>query len=184
MFFIAIVSAFFVSKVTGHFDAYNRFVNEWLPVTLPSVLWLNTAALVLSSITGEMARRTMFREDEAMDEWIGFGRPLSQRAARWLWPTLFLGMLFLAGQALAWSQLASQHVYLGHSPSSHYFYMLTILHAIHLLVGVGALVFALIGLHRSRSMATRQIWVDCSVWYWHAMGLLWLLLFVLLEFFQ
>ena len=30
MFFIALVSVFFVTKSTGHFDAYSRSVNEWL----------------------------------------------------------------------------------------------------------------------------------------------------------
>jgi cytochrome c oxidase subunit 3 len=184
IFFVAIVSAFFVSKVSGHFDAYNRYINEWLPITLPSILWLNTAALVVSSATGEVARRAMFQEQDAMEEWIGLGRPLSRKASIWLSITLFFGMLFLAGQAMAWEQLSSQHIYLQHSPSSHYFYLLTGVHALHLLVGVGVLVAALIVLQRSKAMATRQIWTDCAVWYWHAMGLLWVMLFLLLEFCQ
>ncbi|HZY62573.1 MAG TPA: heme-copper oxidase subunit III, partial [Edaphobacter sp.] len=57
MFFVAIVSTFFVSQSTGHFDAYNNYVNEWLPTVIPPILWLNTAVLILSSITMEFARR-------------------------------------------------------------------------------------------------------------------------------
>jgi cytochrome c oxidase subunit 3 len=184
MFFVAVASAFFVSKASGHFDAYNRYVNEWLPVTLPSILWLNTAVLFLSSVTAELARRSMFHEGDAFEEWIGLGRPLSRRASIWLGSTLFLGSLFVAGQVVAWRQLAAAHLYLGNSPSSHYFYLLTMLHAFHLLLGLGALTAALITLARSRSLQTRQVWTDCTVWYWHAMGLLWLLLFILLEFCQ
>jgi cytochrome c oxidase subunit 3 len=30
----------------------------------------------------------------------------------------------------------------------------------------------------------RQIAVDCAGWYWHAMGVFWLFLFVLIAFFQ
>jgi cytochrome c oxidase subunit 3 len=126
----------------------------------------------------------MFREVEAMEEWIGLGRPLSRRATRWLLATLFFGGVFLTGQCLAWQQLVSQHIYVRHSPSIHYFYLLTGLHALHLLIGVGALATALYMLQRSRSMETRRVWVDCSVWYWHAMGVLWLLLLALLEFGQ
>src|SRR3981189_331049 len=35
MFFVAIVSTFFVNQSTGHFDAYNHYVNEGLPTTIP-----------------------------------------------------------------------------------------------------------------------------------------------------
>ena len=75
MFFVALVSVFFVTKASGHFDAYSHFINEWLPTSIPSILWLNTAVLLLSSVTAEVARQTMFREHDAMDEWFGIGRP-------------------------------------------------------------------------------------------------------------
>jgi cytochrome c oxidase subunit 3 len=43
---------------------------------------------------------------------------------------------------------------------------------------------AIVGLARSRKLLQRQILVDTTVWYWHAMGALWVALFVLLEYFQ
>ncbi|MFC6644470.1 heme-copper oxidase subunit III [Granulicella cerasi] len=184
MFFVAIVSAFFVQRSTGHFDAYNHYINEWLPITLPSVLWINTAFLLLSSVTAEIAREGMFREHDALEEWIGLGKPISKRAGLWLTATLVLGALFLTGQFIAWQQLAMQHVYASNNPSSHYFYLITVAHAVHLAIGIGALVTAMVILKKGRSLLTRQIWVDCSVWYWHAMGLLWIFLFALLEFGQ
>ncbi len=183
MFFIAIVSAFFVTKSNGHFDAYSRYINDWLPTAIPSILWLNTAVLIVSSASAELARRSMFQEQDVMDEWLGLGRPTSRRATLWLSITLALGIVFLSGQVVAWKQLAAQQRYRG-NPSSHFFYLITYAHAAHLLIGVGALVAALVGLHRSRRMLTRQILVDATVWYWHAMGVLWLLLFALLEFGQ
>lgn len=184
MFFAAIVGAFFVQRVSGHFDAYNRYVNEWLPVTIPSILWLNTAVLLLSSITAEVARRGLFHEQDAFAEWIGFGRPISRRAGLWLSSTLALGGLFLAGQCVAWRQLSLQHAYAAHNPSSHYFYLITVTHAVHLAIGIGTLIAAMLVLRKGRSLLTRQVWVDCSVWYWHAMGVLWLALFALLEYGQ
>ena len=74
MLFVALASAFFVTRSSGHFDAYDRYINEWLPTVLPSILWLNTAALVISSATAEMARRSMFHENRVMDEWFGRAR--------------------------------------------------------------------------------------------------------------
>ncbi|HEX4154079.1 MAG TPA: cytochrome c oxidase subunit 3 [Acidobacteriaceae bacterium] len=184
MFFVALVSVFFVAKTSGHFDAYSRYINDWLPTSIPTILWLNTAVLLVSSVAAENARRSMFREQDLMDEWIGLGRPISRRAAVWLASTLALGGLFLAGQWIAWDQLSAQHVFFNSNASSHFFYLITIAHAIHLFLGIGALVAALIILARSRQLASRQVFVDATVWYWHAMGLLWIFLFVLLEFCQ
>jgi cytochrome c oxidase subunit 3 len=184
MFFVALISVFFVTKVTGHFDAYNRYINEWLPVTIPSILWLNTAVLIASSFTAEIARRSMFREVDVMDEWIGLGKPISRRATLWLCLTLLGGLLFVTGQCVAWQQLAQQHVFFHTNPSSHYFYLITVTHAVHLLLGVAGLGAALYLLQRSRSLETKQVWVDSAVWYWHVMGALWIFLFVMLEFCQ
>ncbi len=184
MFFIAMVSVFFVSKASGHFDAYSHFINEWLPTSLPSIIWLNTAALLLSSVTAEIARRAMFREVDAMDEWFGIGRPISKRATVWLTLTLLFGIIFLAGQWVAWDQLAAQHVFFRSNPSSHFFYLITVTHAVHLFLGIVALIVALALLQFSRSLITRQVLVDTTVWYWHAMGALWVFLFLLLEFGQ
>src|SRR5271155_4241908 len=71
MFFVAIVSAFFVSQASGRFDAYNNYINQWLPTATPPSLWLNPALLILSSIPAEIARRKMFHTFDAMEEWFG-----------------------------------------------------------------------------------------------------------------
>ncbi len=184
MFFVAIVSTFFVAQNSGRFNAYNHYINEWLPTTIPPVLWLNTAVLLISSLTVEIARRRMFHEQFVMEEWFGLGRPTSRRAVPFLLATVFFGLLFLAGQALAWKQLAVQHVFFASNPSSHFFYLITYTHAIHLFLGIGVLLIALYGLFFSRQLETRQILVDCSAWYWHTMGVLWVFLFALLAFFQ
>jgi cytochrome c oxidase subunit III len=184
MFFVAIVSTFFVNQSTGHFDAYNHYVNEWLPTTIPPILWLNTAVLLLSSATIEIARRNMFRETDVMDEWLGLGKPITRRALPWLSATIALGLLFLAGQWVAWRQLAVQHIFFKTNQSSHFFYLITGVHAIHLFLGIAALIAAFTGLYVSRQLENRQILVDGAAWYWHAMGILWLFLFALLAFFQ
>jgi cytochrome c oxidase subunit 3 len=184
MFFIAIVSAFFVSQTTGHFDAYNNYINQWLPTAIPPILWLNTAVLVLSSITMEAARRHMFREVDVMDEWLGLGKPSTRNAMPWLSSTVALGILFLIGQWIAWRQLAIQHVFFRTNQSSHFFFLITGVHGIHLVLGIVGLVAALFGLYTSKQMENRQIYVDTAAWYWHSMGIFWIFLFILLVFFQ
>jgi cytochrome c oxidase subunit 3 len=184
MFFVAIVSTFFVNQSTGHIDAYNHYVNDWVPTVIPHILWFNTIVLLLSAVTMEMARRTMFRETDVMDEWLGLGKPITRRAIPWLAGTIVLGLVFLAGQYIAWRDLAAQHIFFRTNQSGHFFYLITGVHAVHLFLGIAALIGAFTGLYVSRQLEVRQIIVDAAAWYWHAMGLLWLFLFTLLMFFQ
>jgi cytochrome c oxidase subunit III len=185
MFFIGIVSVFFVSQAGGHIDAYNHYISTWLPTTVPPILWLNTAVLVLSSFTVEVARRHMFHQIDAMEEWFGLGKPTSRRALPWLIATAILGSLFLAGQMVAWSQLRRQGIFFADSnPSSRSFYIITYAHAFHVTLGVAGLIAALVGLFTFRNVENRQIMVDCAAWYWHCMGALWIGLFALLAFCQ
>ncbi len=185
MFFVGIVTLFFVSQTTRHIDPYNHYIKAWLPTTIPPVLFLNTAVLLISSVTVEIGRRHMFHEIDAMEEWFGLGKPTSRRALPWLLATLVLGSCFLAGQMLAWHQLAAMGApFRSDSSSSHSFYIITYAHAFHLTAGVTGLIVAVIGLFVFKSVENRQIMVDSVAWYWHSMGALWLCLFFLLAYCQ
>ncbi|MGD0366664.1 MAG: cytochrome c oxidase subunit 3, partial [Acidobacteriaceae bacterium] len=162
----------------------DNVISDWHFLAVPPILWINTAILLLSAFTMEMARRHLFREIDIMEEWLGLGRPAVRRAAPWLIATIVLGSLFLIGQWIAWQQLAQQGFFFSSNPNSHFFYLVTGTHGIHLLLGIAALIFALIAMFRFKRVEMRQIAVDCTAWYWHAMGLFWIFLFVLLVFFQ
>ena len=184
MFFIALISAFFVRQSAGHFDARENYITDWHPLHVPPILWVNTAILVVSSVTVELARRHLFREMDVIEEWLGLGRPAARRALPWLLATLALGSLFLAGQWVAWAQLREQRLYFATNANSYFFYIITGSHALHLLIGLCGLIAATVGLYSLNRVQMRQIMVDCAAWYWHSMGLLWLFLFALLVCFQ
>ncbi|MHB1793425.1 MAG: cytochrome c oxidase subunit 3 [Acidobacteriaceae bacterium] len=179
-FFVSLILAFYAQQHTGHVRIDDPYILDWKPLTVPPILWINTAILVLSGWTMEMARRSVFRELDVMEEWLGLGRPTSRRALPWLAATLVLGCLFIAGQLVAWRQLYGEGVYFASNPNSHFFYLVTGAHTLHLLLGAAALVVAVAALGSSRRMEIRQIVVDMAAWYWHVMGALWLLLFGLL----
>jgi cytochrome c oxidase subunit 3 len=184
MFFIALVSAFFARQAAGHFTAANVWVLDWRPLALPPVLWINTAVILVSGVTMEVARRQLFREIDVMEEWLGLGRPTVRRAAPWLMATVVLGVLFLAGQWIAWKQLVAEGVFFASNPSSHFFYLITGTHAAHLILGILGLASCIAALFMLRRMETRQVAVDCAAWYWHTMSLFWMFLFGLLLFCQ
>jgi len=183
MFFVALAVLFYAHQGVGHLDVRNSdFIGDWHPVDLPPILFLNTAVLLLSSLTMELARQHIFREFDVVEEWLGMGRPALWRTLPWLGATLVLGLVFIAGQWAAWRQLTSQGFAFDRwaTPAIYFFYIITGMHAAHLLVGILALAASLGGLGLLRKVEFRQIAVDSMSWYWHAMGLAWVLLFGLL----
>jgi cytochrome c oxidase subunit 3 len=171
--------------VWGHAIIFNRtshsYVSLWHPISLPPLLWWNTLALVLSSITLELARREYFREETAMDEWLGIARPTLRRALPWEVLSFVLASGFIAGQLYAWNQLRSQGIYLDSGPSSQLYYFLTGLHGLHLLGGMIVLAFAIAAAIAGQTLEQRRITVDITTWYWHAITIVWFGIFALLK---
>jgi cytochrome c oxidase subunit 3 len=130
----------------------------------------------------ERARRNIFREVDVLEEWLGLGRPALRGTLPWLAATLALGTVFLAGQVVAWRQLTVQGFAFDRwsTPSSYFFYVITGLHAAHVVAGIAALIFCLCFLGMLKRVEYRQIAVDSTAWYWHAMSLAWLLLLAVL----
>jgi cytochrome c oxidase subunit 3 len=183
VFFAVLVTVFYARQAGFHMDPRTlQPIGDWHPVQLPPILFLNTAALLLSSLTIEWARQSIFREIDVLEEWLGLGQPALRRALPWVGATLFFGLLFLVGQAIAWSQLTAQGFAFNHAstPASYFFYMITGLHAAHLVVGVLALALCLALLSFLKRVEYRQVAVDATAWYWHTMGLAWLILFAVL----
>ena len=183
MFFAILVALFFARQAGTHMDPRTQQqIGDWHPVLPPPILFLNTAVLLLSSLTIEIARRSIFREIDVLEEWLGLGHPALQRTLPWMAGTLALGFLFLIGQCVAWLQLSAQGFKFDHdsTPASYFFYIITGLHAAHLIAGVVALAVILAIIRNLKRVELRQIAVDATAWYWHAMGIAWMVLFAVL----
>jgi cytochrome c oxidase subunit 3 len=183
MFFVVLVALFYARQAGMRMDPRSHeMIGDWRPVLLPPILYLNTAALLLSTLTMERARRHIFREIDVLEEWLGLGQPALRRALPWVAATLLLGAMFLYGQLMAWRQLTAQGFAFDQwsTPASYFFYVITGLHAAHLLLGVAALALCLTVLGWLKRVEYRQIVVDATAWYWHTMSLAWLLLLAVL----
>ena len=183
LFFASVVLFFFVRQAGMTMNPRTHlFTVDWHPVLLPPILYLNTAILLLSSLTMERARQNIFREMDVLEEWLGLGRPALRSTLPWVGATLGLGALFLIGQGLAWRQLTAQGFAFDRwsTPASYFFYVITGLHAAHLLLGVLALLLCLCALGLFKRVEYRQIALDSTAWFWHVMGLTWLVLFAVL----
>ncbi len=156
MSFAAFSSALFVREGTP----------DWGHLVLPSILYLNTLVLLLSSATIELSRRSLVRGTEAA------------RGIGWLLCTLVLGVAFCCGQYIAWQSLRAQGIYLATNPNSSFFYVLTFIHVLHLLAGIAALLYLTARLVFRRVSFRRSLFDNTAI-YWHFLGVLWIYLFLL-----
>ena len=156
MFFMAFVSAYIVRK--------GMPASGWIPLQVPRLLWLNTLVLIASSFTVARAHSFFTAKDED-----GF--------RHWWATTTILGTLFVAGQILAWRQLAAEGIFLASNPSSSFFYVFTGAHGLHLLGGILALLYVQF---RATRKVARGTAIEVVSMYWHFMDGLWVFLFLLL----
>ena len=186
MVFVSFSSAYVVRQGLPSLDPRTAtLVRDWIPITLPRLLLINTGVLVLSSLFMELARRRIngqARTALAAENIPPKVSASGQISMPWLSLTLVLGLAFLVGQWMAWKQLAANGFYVATTPSSSFVYLLTGTHAVHLMGGVVALFVAGIASLLRRSLATRSIVVDVTAWYWHFMAGLWIYILCLLEF--
>ena len=185
MIFVSFTTAYVVRKAGVVWDpARNEYVSNWVPATLPvRMLLINTFILLLSSLTLEVARRRA-EQDVALAPIASIPgiRVSSNYSLPWLWLTIALGAAFLGGQYLAWEQLRLGHYDLGTNIGISFFFILTGVHAVHLMGGILALFYAGLTSLLRRPPETRRIVVDVTAWYWHFMAVLWIYVFGLLYF--
>ena len=160
MMFTAMVSAYIVLAST----------DGWRSISFPRQLWLSTALIVGSSLTFKKSLRFLKQWDD-------------DAYSRWMWVTLALGLAFLGSQLIAWQQLIARGLQIAGN-SRPFFYLLTGLHGVHVIVGLIALSFLLL---RKRlrpgdvdAVLKRETAAGVVGLYWHFMCALWICLFLLL----
>jgi len=128
-----------------------------------AVIWLSTVSLLASSATLQRS--------------LGETRLRRDPRRRWLAASLLLGLVFLAAQTWTWFELTAAGSVPATNAYGAMFYVLTGLHAAHVLVGLGYLAWLL---PRSRPLRLDALRLGAT--YWHFMAGIWVVLFVVLYF--
>ena len=148
---------------------------EWKPFDLPFQLWISTAILIVSSVTYEFGKGNIFA-----------GRQLQAR--NWFVITTALGAVFIASQIMAWLELVSRGVYMSGNPYGGFFYILTAVHAAHVIGGMSALGYVVLKIWQPTSneieLKKRKSAAAVSSVFWHFLDVLWIILFLLLGFWK
>lgn len=166
MTFTAFTSALIVRQGSG---------TDWIHFRLPALLYVNTLVLLVSSGALELARPRIAGAMAGAPDIRGGG----SAASTWVAVALGLGLLFVFGQVLAWRNLIAQGMLLATGPSSAFFYVFTVLHALHVLGGIAGLSYVLARLGSAPPAVAGRAYGAATL-YWHFMAALWLYLLLLL----
>lgn len=159
MMFGSLTSAYIVRQAAGN----------WLEFKIPDIFLYSTLVMLLSSVTIHTAYYAFRKQRELLYKVM---LPLS----------LILGMVFIVMQYYGWNALYNIGVPLDGNPSGSFFYVISGVHAAHVIGGIFALVTA--NTHAFslsfRPTEKRRRRLQLVVHFWHFVDFLWLYLFMFL----
>ena len=174
-FLLVVVLMTFGGLMAAYVVIATNGVAEWQPFALPIQVWISTMIILVSSITYHLGKLSVDRSDQP-------------GAKKWLVMTTVLGAAFISSQLLSWLALVNRGLYMASNPYAGFFYIMTAVHAVHVLGGIAALGAVLLRVWyptgNADKIARRSTLAQVVGWYWHFMGGLWIALFILLGFWK
>ncbi len=157
MMFIALTSAYIVKQAAGN----------WLEFPLPTVFIFSTVSIVLSSLALHWS-------------WSSFKQAKKSQYKLGLMLAIGLGLGFVVLQYLGWTTLFSYGVDLKGNVSGSFFYLITGLHALHVLGGITALLITALNSFMLDFKPTKDRIhrYELVLHYWHFVDVLWIFLLV------
>ena len=155
MMFAAFTSAYIVRQAAGN----------WLEFQLPNMFFYSAAVMLLSSLT-------------LQGSYMAFKKGAAQMYRTLLLVTFVLGISFVTLQYFGWLALEEIGVELTGNPSGSFVYVISGMHAAHVLGGIAALFVALIHAFGLNFKPTpgRQLRFELTLTYWHFVDFLWIYL--------
>jgi cytochrome c oxidase subunit 3 len=162
------VSAYYM-RLSGHHGTGPA--QDWMALSEPPVLWLNTVLLIAASVAMQAARKAV--------------RTSVERGFTALLLGGLLTLAFLGGQFYAWGQVRESEFFSPVNPAVAFFYLLTAVHGLHLLGGLYVWGRTLARMRREDVetidlLQSINLSVELCGVYWHFLLLVWLGLFTVM----
>jgi cytochrome c oxidase subunit III len=174
-FILLVVLMTFGGLIAAYVVVSTNGVLEWRPFDLPFQVWISTALIIASSVAYKISQRALNSNNQ-------------QLSKKWLLATTALGAAFISSQILLWLALVRRGVYVYSNPYAGFFYILTAVHAVHVVGGIIALGNVVLRTWNETSfddeLLERKNIARSVGWYWHFMDALWLALVLLLGFYK
>ena len=167
--FLIVLAVLFVSVIVGYLvvrvDNGADFIPEGAPQP-PKLLLLSTALLGLSSVSMQRALRA--------------GRIGDPRQGGMMVVTIALAVAFLVVQAIAWMQLLAQDFGPTDSLYAWTFYVLTAIHAAHVVGGLPPMLITTVRACRGAYTEQNYRGIAYCAMYWHFLDAVWVVLYATL----
>ncbi len=174
-FLLLVIAMTFGGLVGAYILISSNGVMEWTPFALPFQVWISTFLILASSVSYKISQKALN---------VG----IQEKAKRWLLVTAVFGGMFISSQILAWFELVRRGVYVQSNPYAGFFYILTAVHALHVIGGIAALGYLILRTWQPTSLfdelEKRKEISGVVGWYWHFMDGLWIFLLLLLGFWK
>lgn len=168
---LASLSVLFIASLVAYLITRAES-GAWRPPGMPGLpagLWVSSAFAVMISAGFELAVRAVRRNQNRALE-------------RNLWMTLLFVLAFLLAQIANWEQMHEGTLAVQQRTLFPYtFYMLTGLHAAHVLGGLVPLAIVLFRTRRKEYSSSRHEGVVLCAKYWHFLSVVWAVLFLVLK---
>lgn len=161
MLFAAFTSAYLVRRAEGN----------WTEFAIPTIFYISTGVLVLSSILMQFSVRSAKSGDIA-------------KLRTWISLTTVAGIVFLVLQILGWQELQRAGVYVKGNPAESFYYILTGVHFFHIISGLAVLLYAFYSTFKGKIHAGNTTQIEVCATYWHFLDILWIYLFLFLIYFR
>jgi len=143
------------------------FTDRFTPMGAIGIPLLNTGLLLTSGLTVTLAHHALIQENRGALKF-------------WLAATILLGFTFLGFQAYEYHHAYSAlNLKLSTGVYGSTFFMLTGFHGAHVTVGAIMLTVMLVRIWKGHFTPKRHFAFEASIWYWHFVDVVWLLLFVI-----
>ena len=143
-------------------------IHDWRSLSEPWLLWVNTLILILTSI---LFHRTKVLAD----------RNEFEKTKNSLFVVGFLTFAFITGQLLVWQYFVNLGQYASSNPANAFFYVLTALHALHVLGGLYFWAKTTTQLFKNNyNISKIKQNVELCAIYWHFLLVVWFVLFGLM----
>ena len=137
----------------------------WEQVQTPAYFWYSTVAILLSSLTVQLAVRS-FKQREMKQYRMLLG------------VTFLLGVLFIVLQFLGFSWMWEHGVRFKGAGAGQFLYIIAGLHGLHVIGGIIALLITFMKAFFGKSKTYNSVPVEVLATYWHFVDGLWLYLLV------
>ena len=164
-FFLVIATVVFSLFMVSYY--LRMELPDWEPLSEPAQLWFNTGLLIASSVLFQWSRNIVVRGHTRNLYTSFFGAGV-------------LAILFIVAQMVTWNHLQEGGFYLTSNPANAFYYLLTGLHALHLIGGLWVWSKCAIRLTSGGEPKEVQLSIQLCTIYWHFLLLVWIVLFAIL----